>query len=103
VYAALGLTSEADLVTVDYEVSVPDLLTSVTKNWMDVGPMSELPLRILGLYVLQPSSELPSWVVDWTSRRDTFCRWPLYKDNRLLGDKLGEKHERVYSAGADIL
>lgn len=101
VYSALGLTSDADLVTIDYGLGVSDVLISVTKNWIEAT--HQLHILGYGNLTTSKSSGVPSWVVDWGNRNNYYShRWPLYKDDRQVGDDFGNKRTPVCSAGGQI-
>ncbi|KAI9857129.1 MAG: hypothetical protein M1813_008620 [Trichoglossum hirsutum] len=103
VYAALGFSSDANLVPIDYSSPADEVFISMTKNWIQ----RENNLHILDLCYPSSIEGLPSWVVDWIndgySLRDPgyTLRNPLYK-SKWRTDMSGGKGENVYSAGGDL-
>jgi hypothetical protein len=94
VYAALGLTKNANFISVDYNQSVCDVYTSATRRWIETSN----DLHILGFCGIQLTEGLPTWVTDW-AKNDSFERDPLYKRISIGKDDAESQQEKVYSAG----
>jgi Heterokaryon incompatibility protein (HET) len=88
VYAALGMSKDADLVPVDYEMNASELFTVTSRKWIE----EKGDLYFLNYCTLSPWAGVPSWAVDWGT--PTY-RIPFSRDNGCV------RKEKIYCAGGD--
>ena len=88
VYAGLGISSNHDIVRVNYNLTESNVFLDATRVYLEATN----DLGILGLCVPSTLANLPSWSVDWNRCSSGHSLGSL----RIVGD---EKH---YCAGGDV-
>jgi len=89
VFAALGITNNAELVTIDYEKPVAEVYKDVSRKWIE----KEQDLQVLDYCSPSPREGLPSWAVDWER---PLHRIPLPKRREV------NLKEKIYSASGTL-
>lgn len=88
VYAGLGISSNHDIVRVDYNLTESNIFLDATRAYLEATN----DLGILALCVPSTLANLPSWSVDWASCSGSL----LFGSSRSVD---GKKH---YCAGGDV-
>ncbi|KAL5326330.1 hypothetical protein ACEPPN_007468 [Leptodophora sp. 'Broadleaf-Isolate-01'] len=88
VYAGLGISSNCDMVRVNYNLTESDVFLDATRAYLETTN----DLRILGLCVPSTLANLPSWSVDWMG-----CT-----GGHPLGSLRAVGSKTLYCAGGDV-
>jgi hypothetical protein len=95
IYSLLGVARNARDIQPDYSKPINDVFTSVTRNIIQ----TRRDLKVLGR-VLEPSTQLPTWVPDWRTRpydwAFSFLTASLYNatgSSRVSLEQLGEQNK----------
>lgn len=75
IYALLDIALDRHLLTIDYNLSLPDLFISVAREYARYA--STLPLLFASALIRPRNPIFPSWLPDWSVRQSTAVQLPL--------------------------